>query len=76
MSAAFYWLAVLVVFLLALIIPALVYESWLRSDYRAYLRHQRSQEAWRDLLVQGPGLPHHRHVKHTRPRIVKQGQVR
>lgn len=74
-SPAFYWLALLVGVIGAILIPALIWERWLRSDYRSYVRHQRTLEAWRDVVVKGPALPHHNQLR-SRPRIVKQGQVR
>jgi hypothetical protein len=72
-SPAFYWLALLVGFLLCLIVPTALYTAWRRCEYRQYLLHMQARSAWRDRIVGGPQLPHHRYSK---PRIVKQGQFR
>jgi hypothetical protein len=72
-SPAFYWLALLVGFLLCLIVPTALYTAWRRCEYRQYLLHMQARSAWRDRIVGGPQLPHHRHMK---PRVIRHGQVR
>lgn len=71
MTPAFFWLALLVGFLACLIIPAALWERYLRSDYREYLRYQRALEAQREEYV-----PPVREWPEYKPTIVRQGQVR
>ena len=71
MTPAFWWLALLVGFLACLIVPAALWERYLRSDYREYLRYQRALEAQREEYV-----PPLRELPDYRPTIVRQGQFK
>jgi hypothetical protein len=54
-------------------VPTALYTAWRRCEYRQYLLHMQARSAWRDRIVGGPQLPHHRHMK---PRVIRHGQVR
>lgn len=71
MIAAFWWLALLVGFLACLIVPTWFYERWLRSDYRAYLKHQKALKAQREEYV-----PPQREAREHTLTVVRAGQVR
>lgn len=50
-GAAVSWLALGVGFLACLIVPAALWERWIRSDYREYVRYQKALEAQREEYV-------------------------
>lgn len=71
MHPLFYYLAFLVLLIVILIVPTAIYERYQRSDYRAFVRHQRALEAQRALYV-----PIDRTIERPKLRVVRQGQVR
>ena len=51
MSDAYAWLALLCGFIACMVIPAAVAEFYGRSEYRAYQKHLRTKQAWRERVV-------------------------
>lgn len=51
MSDAYAWLTLLCGFIACMVIPAALAEFYSRSEYRAYLKHLRAKQAWRDRVV-------------------------
>jgi len=50
-SDAYAWLTLLCGFIACMVVPAALAEFYSRSEYRAYLKHLRTKEAWRDRVV-------------------------
>ena len=65
------YLALFVVVMLVVILPAALYERWRRTDYRKYVEYQRALAGQREAYVP----PTRQAVDRPRP-IVKHGIVR
>lgn len=45
------WLSLLLAFIACMVVPAALAEWYGRSEYRAYQKHLRAKEAWRERVV-------------------------